>query len=106
MAHVAQKHRAGDPVLLKVDSIRRSVVFWTLGWGYLWLALLIAALLFGGVLLDHALVLQKWGRLTFFWAFVALLVAVTLSASLFPLVRRMRSVGREEAAGGPDVGID
>jgi len=79
----------GDPVLLKIDRIRRSVILWTMGWGYLWVALAVMAAVFGGVLLDHALVLQKWGRIAFSRAFVASLGAALLMASLFPLVKRI-----------------
>jgi len=78
-----------DPVLLKIDRIRRSVILWTMGWGYLWVALAVTAAVFGGVLLDHAFVLQKWGRIAFSRAFVASLGGALLMASLFPLVKRI-----------------
>ena len=34
-----KRGRARDPVLEKVDRIRRAVTFWNLGWGYLWVVL-------------------------------------------------------------------
>lgn len=89
MANASGRKRRGDPVLLKIDAVRRSAVLWAMGWGYLWVVLMVTAMVFGGVLLDHAFVLQKWGRLAFFRAFVCSLGASVLVASLFPVVRRM-----------------
>ncbi|MFW6189791.1 MAG: hypothetical protein ACOC7T_05085 [Planctomycetota bacterium] len=78
-----------DPILRKIDSIRRSTALWTLGWGLLLVLLLVTTLIFAGVLLDHAVVLQKWGRLTFFHVFVFCSGAALLAAGLFPLLRRI-----------------
>ncbi len=79
----------GDPILRRIDRIRRTVALWTLARGYLWVVLLVAVLVFGGVLADHAFVLQKWGRLAFFRAFLFSLAAAALAATLFPLLRRV-----------------
>jgi hypothetical protein len=80
---------SADPVLLKIDAVRRSAALWTMGWGYLWTALLIVCMIFAGVLLDHAFLLQKWGRLAFFDAFAFSLGGAALVATLFPLVKRI-----------------
>ncbi|MHC5035336.1 MAG: DUF4175 family protein, partial [Planctomycetota bacterium] len=89
MGNVRDRKRSGDPVLLKIDAIRRSAAYWTLGWGFLCVAVIIAATIFCGILLDHAFVLQKWGRLAFFRFFVFLSCAAALAAALFPFVRRI-----------------
>ncbi len=78
-----------DPVLLKIDGVRRAVVSWAIGWGYLWVCLLAAALTFAGVLADHAFVLQKWSRLAFFRAFVLAVGGGAVLATFYPLLRRM-----------------
>ncbi|MHC4788490.1 MAG: hypothetical protein ACYS8K_04700, partial [Planctomycetota bacterium] len=78
-----------DPVLRKIDAIRRSVVYWAIGWGLLWVALVATVLIFCGVLADHALVLQRWGRLVFFRALALCLGAGLLAAMLFPVLKRI-----------------
>ncbi len=78
-----------DPVLRKLDAMRRSLSIWMLGWGYLWVVLLVCSVIFVGVLVDHAVVLQKWGRLAFFRAFLATSVIAVLAASLYPFLRRV-----------------
>jgi hypothetical protein len=89
MAEGDRKSMRRDPVLGRIDAIRRSAVYWTMGWGYLWVALLVTVFIFLGVLLDHAFILQKWGRLAFFRAFVLSLAGGVALATLFPLVKRL-----------------
>jgi hypothetical protein len=89
MAVRDRRKRRADPVLAKIDSIRRTVVSWTMGWGYLWVALLVGVMVFAGVLLDHAFVLQKWGRVAFSRALLLGLVGGGAVATLFPLLKRM-----------------
>ena len=92
MADRPEKKPHDDPILRKIDRIRRAVAFWTLGRGYLWVVLIVAVFVFGGVLADHAFVLQKWGRLAFFRAFVISLAAAFVAATLFPLLRRVSRI--------------
>jgi len=79
----------GDPILRRIDAIRRRVTFWRMGWGYLCLLLLVSAMVFAGVLLDHVLILQKPGRVVFFDVFVVTAAAILLLATVYPLVRRV-----------------
>jgi len=89
MANGSRKAHGGDPVLSKIDRIRRTATYWIMGWGYMWTVLIVAGLIFAGVLLDHAFILQKWERLAFFRVFVLALSAAALAATLFPLVKRV-----------------
>jgi hypothetical protein len=89
MPHGLGKVPGGDPVLSKIDAIRRSVRAWTIGWGYLWTALLMAGLIFAGVLLDHIFALPRSGRLAFFRTFMLVLAGAVSVATLFPFVKRM-----------------
>lgn len=89
MAYGLGKVPGGDPVLSKIDAIRRSVRAWTIGWGYLWTALLMAGLIFAGVLLDHIFALPRGGRLAFFRTFVLALAGAVSVATLFPFIKRM-----------------
>jgi len=92
MAENTINRRRGDPILRKIDGIRRSVALWLLGWGYLWVVLIVAVFVFGGVLVDHAFVLQKWGRVAFFRAFLLSLSTGAVAATLFPLLRRVSRI--------------
>jgi len=89
MANGLRKVQRGDPVLLKIDAIRRAATYWIMGWGYMWTVLILAGLIFTGVLLDHAFVLQKWERLAFFRLFVLAFSGAALAATLFPFVKRV-----------------
>ncbi|NLW50417.1 MAG: hypothetical protein GXY85_06180 [Candidatus Brocadiaceae bacterium] len=83
-----RRHRSADPIVRRIDAVRRALVVWTWGWGYLWVSLLVVTALFAGVLIDHGLVLQRWGRLTFFHAFTWSAAGAALLATLSPLLRR------------------
>ncbi|MGD2175567.1 MAG: hypothetical protein PVJ27_09200 [Candidatus Brocadiaceae bacterium] len=89
MGFLQREERRRDPILAAIDGVRRSVLMRRVGWGYLWVVLLVAAMVFGGVLLDHLFVLQKWGRVAFFRAFIAACGAAALMATAYPLVRRI-----------------
>ncbi len=80
---------ATDPILRGIDQIRQRVTYWRMGWGYLCLLLLVLGMLFGGVLLDHLVTFQRFGRLAFFHTYVASVAAAVLLATGYPLVRRV-----------------
>ncbi len=78
-----------DPTLALLARLRRKVSLARLGGGYVGVALVVVGLMFAGVLLDHAVVLQKGGRVTFF-RFLMLSFCVTLLVATFwPLMRRL-----------------
>ncbi|MFO7955691.1 MAG: hypothetical protein R6X33_01165 [Candidatus Brocadiia bacterium] len=89
MSSEEQTKSNGDPLLRRIDAIRRRVTMWRMGWGYLCLLLLITGVIFLGVLLDHTLILQRPGRVAFFHAFVASALVTLLLATVYPLVRRV-----------------
>lgn len=89
MSSEEQTKGNGDPLLRRIDAIRRRVTMWRMGWGYLCLLLLIAGIVFLGVLLDHILTLQRPGRVVFFHTFVASALVTLLLATVYPLLRRV-----------------
>ncbi|MFP4026761.1 MAG: hypothetical protein ACLFWL_03115 [Candidatus Brocadiia bacterium] len=73
----------------KIDSIRSKAQTRALLWGYMAAFVVAVGFVFVGVVLDHWLVLQSWGRTAFFWSFLTLCALGTVLATVFPLVSRM-----------------
>ncbi len=89
MAGKSDKKPTRDPILRGLDRVCRRVGFWKLGWGYMWALLLLVLMIAAGVLLDHLVVLQEWGRLAFFRSFLVAAGLAALAATLYPLAARV-----------------
>ncbi|MDP6438401.1 MAG: hypothetical protein QGH74_02090 [Candidatus Brocadiia bacterium] len=78
-----------DPIFIVIDRIRRTARRWALEAGYAAVLLMAVALVFGGVLGDHALALQRTGRAAFFYGFVAAVAVGLAAATLVPMLARL-----------------
>jgi len=92
MGGLSQKIDARDPVLAKIEQIRRTARRWTLMRGYLWVLLCVVGLVFAGVLLDHAWALQRGGRAVFLAAAVLVCAGGVAVATAWPLLVRVSSL--------------
>jgi hypothetical protein len=81
-----------DPILALVARIQRAAQMSALSRGYLAVLLLAVGLVFAGVLLDHALTLQRPGRAVFLASFLIACSAGIVAATLFPLVARLNAL--------------
>ena len=89
MANRSKRGPASDPVLGTIRLMQHKARLWSLRSSYLAVAVLVGALVFAGVLLDHLLVLQREGRTAFLVVFGIAGAGAVCAATLFPLLRRL-----------------